>query len=208
MDRICKMKRWSRLFSTLLLVLSLLAKKCSGGGAEVEACSFSTSKGYNQVLKLEMEHYYETKQENCYWEYMGVMDWGWVCDNVKYGKQDRNKICLDRDLYLLTTTDCDGIKDENNFIFTCDNWNICSNPRCCFRIYYSATYDTQLTLRIPGFSFLSKSTTSFSSNTQAEFAGNSNWQGTTCDTLNGPIISSITGIHIYIYIYRSKLFCD
>ena len=200
MDRICKMKISTRLFSTLFLMLSLLSKKCSGN-AEVEDCSFSTSKGYNQVLKLEMEHYYETKEENCQWEWVGLMDWDWVCDTVKYGKHDRNNICLDRDLYLLTTTDCNGIKDKNNFISTCDNWNICSNPRCCFRIYYSATYDTQLTLRIPGFSFLSKSTTSFSSETQAEYAGNSNWRGTTCDNLNGPIIFSITGIHhIYIYI--------
>ena len=185
-------------------MLVILGRECSSAGiyAEVENCFLSSNKGYDQVLKLEMEHYYDN---NYHCHSSGGIHGGSRIDrchyNRQYGQHDRNKICLDRDLYLLTNTDCDGIKDENNFISTCDDWN-CNTSKCCFTIYYSITYNTQITLHIPGFSFLSKTTTSFTSDTKAKYSGQNNWYGTNCDALNGPIISSITGIHqIYIYIY-------
>ena len=176
-------------------ILGILGR-CSGT-ARVLSCSVSSMKGYNRDLSIEIDHLIHI---NC-----DTM----TSDCTYYGRHDRNEICLDKDLYPLTTATCDDILDENSFISTCSGWGTCSSPKCCFLIYYTATYTATytriLTIYIPNFTFLSSIPNIYSSNTSASYYSQSTFNGVTCDDLNAPVIMGITGIYtkciLYIIIY-------
>ena len=185
-----------RLYISYIVVSILgILGRCSGT-ARVLSCSVWTMKGYNRDLSIEMDHYYNSYQD-CYDD-----EFGSYCGSYYYfGRHDRNEICLDKDLYGLTTATCDDILDENSFVETCSGWGTCSSTTCCFLIYYSATLSRTLILSIPNFTFLSTISNIYSSNTSASYYSQSYFYGESCNDLIAPVIMGITGIYINDLLY-------